>query len=170
MELRPVSTADLTFLAEMTLLAAFPPGLIPEEASEMPRVTRWSAEWGRRGDAGVVAWHDGERLGAAWCRIFADVLARDAEGRPFPELAIAVAPKHRARGVGALLLDGLGQAACAAGHTGVSLTVNSQNPALRLYERAGFHVVACEGDRLTMVKSLAAGGPGRSAGRSSRRK
>jgi ribosomal protein S18 acetylase RimI-like enzyme len=34
------------------------------------------------------------------------------------------------------------------------LSVNSQNPALRLYERAGFQVVARDGDRLTMVKSL----------------
>src|SRR5271157_4194530 len=37
-ELRPVSDADLPFLAEMTLLAAFPPGPLPEGASEMPHV------------------------------------------------------------------------------------------------------------------------------------
>jgi len=67
----------------------------------MPHVTRWLVDWGRSGDAGVIAWHGGERLGAAWCRVLADVLARDAEGRPLPELAIAVAPGHQARGVGA---------------------------------------------------------------------
>jgi GNAT superfamily N-acetyltransferase len=154
MELRPVSVADLTFLGEMTLLAAFPPGALPEGASEMPRVTRWLAEWARPGDAGVVAWHKGERLGAAWCRVQADVLARDAEGRPLPEMAIAVAPNRQARGVGARLLDGLAQAVSEVGHIGVSLSVNSQNPALRLHERSGFQVVARDGDRLTMVKSL----------------
>ena len=159
MELRPISIADLTFLGEMTLLAAFPPGPLPEGASEMPRVTRWLAEWGRLGDAGVVAWHDGRRLGAAWCRVQADVLARDAEGCPLAELAIAVAPDHQARGVGARLLDGLARAASEAGSTAVSLTVNAQNPALRLYERAGFHVVARDGDRLTMVKPLGARQP-----------
>ena len=154
MELRPISIADLPFLGEMTLLAAFPPGPLPDGASAMPRVTRWFAEWGRPGDAGVVAWHDGERLGAAWCRIQGDVLARDAEGRPLPELAIAVAPDHQARGVGARLLDGLARAASDAGSTALSLTVNAQNPARRLYERAGFHIVASEGERLTMLKPL----------------
>jgi ribosomal protein S18 acetylase RimI-like enzyme len=154
MELRPVSPADLTFLAEMTLLAAFPPGPLPEGASQMPHVTRWLEGWGSQGDVGVIAWHDRERLGAAWCRVLADVLARDAEGRPLPELAIAVAPEHQARGVGTCLLEGLARAASDVGQTAVSLTVNARNPALRLYERAGFQIVRRDGDRLTMVKSL----------------
>jgi GNAT superfamily N-acetyltransferase len=156
MELRPVSPADLTFLAEMMLLAAFPPGPLPEGASQMPHVTRWLEGWGCPGDVGVIAWHDRERLGAAWCRVLADVLARDSEGRPLPELVIAVAPDHQARGVGTHLLEGLARAASDVGHTAVSLTVNARNPALRLYERAGFQIVRRDSDRLTMVKSLGA--------------
>jgi ribosomal protein S18 acetylase RimI-like enzyme len=158
MELRAVSADDLAFLAAMTILAAFPPGGVPADAAELPNVTRWFDEWGRPTDAGVVAWHDGERVGAAWCRVQASVLARDAEGRPLPELAIAVAPDHRARGVGRLMLDGLAEAAAAAGHHALSLTVNARNPALRLYERTGFEVVGRDGDRLTMVKSLGSHG------------
>jgi ribosomal protein S18 acetylase RimI-like enzyme len=154
MELRPISAADLPFVIEMTLLAAFPPGGVPVGAADLPRVKRWFEGWGRATDTGVVAWHDGQRVGAAWCRVQAIVLARDADGRRLPELAIAVAPDHRARGVGRLMLDGLADAASAAGHRALSLTVNAQNPALLLYERAGFEVVTREGDRLTMVKSL----------------
>jgi [ribosomal protein S18]-alanine N-acetyltransferase len=155
MELRPVSDADLPFLAEMTLLAAFPPGPLPEAASEMPSVTRWTVDWGRPGDAGVVAWSDGQRLGSAWCRVQADVLARDEAGEPLPEIAIAVSPTHQARGIGANLLSALALAAADAGHPALSLTVNAHNRALHLYEHAGFEVVRREGDRLTMVKSLA---------------
>lgn len=158
MELCPVSTDDLTFLAEMTLLAAFPPGPIPEGAAESPRVRQWFAEWGRSTDAGLIAWQDGERLGAAWCRVQTDVLARDAEGRPLPELAIAVRPDRRARGIGAELLAGLARAAADAGHRALSLSVNARNPAVRLYERAGFEIVRRDGDRLTMVKPLRADG------------
>jgi hypothetical protein len=62
MELRPVSDADLPFLAEMTLLAAFPPGQLPEGASDMLHVTRWTVDWGRQGDVGMVAWSDRQRL------------------------------------------------------------------------------------------------------------
>jgi ribosomal protein S18 acetylase RimI-like enzyme len=158
-ELRPVSGADITFLRDMTQLAAFPPGQIPEGATEMPRVNRWFVEWGRPGDVGVVAWHDDERLGAAWCRVQADVLARDAKGWPLPELAVAVAPDHQGRGVGSHLLGGLAHAVSEAGFTAVSLTVNSRNPALRLYERVGFQVVHRDGNRLVMVKSLGAQQP-----------
>ena len=159
MGLRPVSDADLPFLAEMTLLAAFPPGLLPEGASDMPHVTRWTVDWGRPGDAGVVAWSDGQRLGSAWCRVQADVLASDEAGRPLPEIAIAVSPEHRARGIGAQMLKALDQAAADAGQSALSLTVNSHNAAFHLYERAGFEVVRREGDRLTMVKPLAAPPP-----------
>lgn len=154
-----MSDADLPFLAEMTVLAAFPPGRLPEGASDMPLVTRWTADWGRAGDAGVVAWSDGQRVGAAWCRIQADVLARDGSSAPLPEIAIAVAPGHQAGGIGAQLLNALDRVAAEAGHTALSLTVNAHNPALRLYERAGFKVVRRESDRLTMVKSFAASSP-----------
>jgi len=156
MELRPVSDADLPFLAEMTLLAAFPPGPLPEGASDMPHVTRWTVDWGRPGDAGVVAWSGGQRLGSAWCRVQADVLARDEAGHPLPEIAIAVSPKHRARGIGGQILNALERAAADAGQRALSLTVNANNRALHLYQRAGFEVVRREGNRLTMVKPLAA--------------
>lgn len=157
MELRPVSDADLPFLGEMTLMAAFPPPEpLPAGASEMPHVTRWTVDWGRPGDTGVVAWGDGQRLGSAWCRVQADVLACDEAGHPLPEIAIAVLPGHRARRIGAHLLNALDRAAAAAGQTALSLTVNAHNPALHLYERAGFEVVRRDGNRLTMVKPLAA--------------
>jgi ribosomal protein S18 acetylase RimI-like enzyme len=159
MELRAVSDADLPFLAEMTLLAAFPPGPLPVGASDMPHVMRWTVDWGRPGDAGVVAWSDGQRLGSAWCRVQTDVLARDEAGHPLPEIAMAVSPEHRARGIGAQLLNALDHAAADAGQKALSLTVNAHNPALHLYERAGFEVVRREGDRLTMVKPLSAPRP-----------
>ena len=155
MELRPVADADLPFLAAMALLAAFPPGPLPDGAPEMPHVTRWTAGWGRPGDAGVVARSGQDRIGAAWCRFQADVIARDVAGRPLPEVVIAVWPEHRARGVGTQMLTALEQAAADAGHTAISLSVNARNPALRLYERAGFEVVGREDDRCAMVRLLA---------------
>lgn len=154
MDLRPVSDDDLPFLAAMTLLAAFPPGALPEHASEMPHATRWTTDWGREGDLGLVAWQDGVRVGAAWCRVQSDVLARDEAGGPLPEIAIAVEPQHRSGGVGAAMLAALAGEAARAGFAGLCLAVNEQNPALRLYRRAGFETTAREGARLTMVTRL----------------
>jgi uridine phosphorylase len=146
LDLRPVSHADLPFLAEMTLLAAFPPGQLPQGAASMPRVVRWTDGWGRAGDAGVVAWRDGRRIGAAWCRIQDEPLAPN-EDAALPEIAIAVVPNERSRGVGERLLAALADKCDQA----LSLTVNAQNPARRLYERLGFAEVRREGDCLTMV-------------------
>ena len=154
MEIRPVSEDDAPFLVEMTLLAAFPPGPLPEGASEMPRSARWTREWGRTGDAGVVAQLDGERVGAAWCRLFDEPIVNDGTGNSIPDVAIAVSAEHRSVGVGGALLRALEREAAAAGHTRLCLTVNERNPALRLYERAGYRLVRSDGEALTMARSL----------------
>jgi len=152
LDVRPASDPDLPFLAEMTLLAAFPPGPLPDGAREMPRVVRWTQDWGRPGDAGVVAWRDGNRVGAAWCRVQDAVLIRDEGGSPLAEVAIAVVPHERSRGVGKSLLVALELEAAKAGSSALSLTVNALNPAHHLYERLGFVLVRREGDCLTMAR------------------
>jgi GNAT superfamily N-acetyltransferase len=152
-ELRSVSIADLPFLTEMALLASFPPGPLPVGASQMPRVVRWTQDWGRPGDAGVVAWRNGARIGAAWCRIHDEMIARDEEGRPSPEVAIAILPDHRSSGIGTRMLAGLVSECAKSGQRALCLTVNAHNPAHRLYERTGFVLVRREGDCLTMVAS-----------------
>jgi 2'-5' RNA ligase/GNAT superfamily N-acetyltransferase len=152
LELRSVSIADLPFLAEMALSVSFPPGSPPAGASQMPRVVRWTQDWGRPGDAGIVAWQNGERIGAAWCRIQDEALVRSETGDALCEVAIAVSPDHRSHRIGAMLLAALESEAAKWDQAALSLTVNALNPARRLYERAGFVLVRREGDRLTMVK------------------
>ena len=115
MEIHCVAPADIPFLAETILLAAFPPGPLPDDAAQMPHATRWTDGWGRQGDAGVVAWRGGRRIGAAWCRLFSEALTLDADGRAIPELAIAVVPDDRAAGVGAALLGALAREAARVG-------------------------------------------------------
>jgi [ribosomal protein S18]-alanine N-acetyltransferase len=77
-------------------------------------------------------------------------LARDAQGAPlgfalFRTLAaeaelllLAVAPEHRRRGVGRLLLDAFVDRARAGGANRVHLEVRDGNPAIAMYRSAGF--------------------------------
>jgi RimJ/RimL family protein N-acetyltransferase len=58
-----------------------------------------------------------------------------------PELGIAVSPEVRGRGIGRALLASLIEHARAAQLPALSLSVESDNPALRLYERLGFEKV-----------------------------
>jgi ribosomal protein S18 acetylase RimI-like enzyme len=55
-----------------------------------------------------------------------------------PELSIGVATGARGTGIGSALLDALLTLAREQGHRAVSLSVDRQNPARRLYERKGF--------------------------------
>jgi GNAT superfamily N-acetyltransferase len=110
-----------------------------EAAFAIPHVRRYLEGWGRTGDAAVVAVVDGQRLGAAWYRLFpAEDPGWGFVATDVPELSIGVAAEARGRGVGSALLDALLTLARERGFRAVSLSVDRRNPARRLYERKGF--------------------------------
>lgn len=99
----------------------------------------------QRGDLGIVAERrgDGEAVGGVAWLLF---LAGDDPGFGFvaddvPELSLCVMPDQRGHGLGRMLLDRLVIAAAARGVERISLSVEEDNPAVRLYRRAGFHPV-----------------------------
>jgi ribosomal protein S18 acetylase RimI-like enzyme len=112
--------------------------------------------WGRRGDTAVIALDNGFPVGAAWYRLFE---ARQP-GFGFvdertPELAIAVVPNARGKGVGAKLLDTLLARARTEGFGTISLSVDRNNAgAIGLYERYGFERVGEDDDSVTMLAQL----------------
>ncbi len=126
-----------------------------EEVLYDPHIARYHEGWGRPGDAAVIAEADGDPVGAAWYRLF------DAEkpGYGFieatiPELSIGVSPEHRGRGVGSALLATLIDLAREEGFDALSLSVEEDNPALRLYERSGFRRVSRSGNAWTLRADL----------------
>lgn len=156
---RAAGAADGPFLTEMLVEAAF---WRPERPRDdvravlaRPEVAHYVSGWPRPGDLGVVAEYgaeDAAPVGAAWVRF----LPADAPGYGFvdedtPELTIGVRADRRGRGVGTRLLAELQVAARAAGLGRVSLSVEPDNPARRVYERAGFVPVSRSGGAVTML-------------------
>ena len=133
---RPSETEDLDFLWEMMYEAAH------HRPVSDPAISRYLEDWGRPGDAAVVALDPGDhrRVGAAWYRL----MPPERPGYGFvdastPEIVIAVVPNYRGRGVGMALLRKLLETARSEGFDALSLTVRRDNPvALRLYELNGF--------------------------------
>ncbi len=118
-------------------------------------LTRYVDSWGRAGDVVVIAHETGNRVGAAWFRLF----SASEPGYGFvdeqtPELSIAVVPSRRGHGVGRDLLDALIDKAHAAGHTQVSLSVEKDAPAVEFYERHGFERVGESQGGLVMKRAL----------------
>ena len=111
-----------------------------ETTMALPQVRRYFVGLGRPGDAGVVGvTADGARLGVAWYRLFpAEEPGFGFIAADVPELAIGVVAEARGRGIGGALLDALLTLAGEQGFPALSLAVDRQNPARRLYERKGF--------------------------------
>jgi GNAT superfamily N-acetyltransferase len=153
--------AHADFLREMLYEAAYwrsaddrPP---LAEALARPDLARILADWGNRpGDAAVIAVDgDGRPLGAAWYRFW--TAAHHSYGyvdEATPEVGLAVVPGERGRGIGAGLLSALVNHARQQGIGRLSLSVEQDNPAVRLYERAGFRQVILNGNAWTMVVQL----------------
>ena len=149
--IRPAGAQDLPFLRDMLRHAYY--ARWGNEA-DVP-LERYVAGWGRPGDDALVAIDEFQPVGAAWYRLF----EQDEPGYGFvddqtPELTIAIVPSRRGRGLGEELLTALLERAKAAGHREVSLSVEPDNPARRIYERAGFEPVGINGGSWTMVSRL----------------
>ncbi len=125
------------------------------EDPDLP-VYRYVQNWGRPGDAGVIAFEGRNPYGAAWHRLF--TAAEPGFGfvdERTPELTIAVVPSRRGRGTGAELLEALLEQARAAEFEQVSLS--AQRGQTGLYERFGFEPVRETEETVTMLARLDAG-------------
>jgi len=146
--IRQAGPQDVRFLRDM-LKHAYHWRL--NEDPDLP-VARYVNNWGRPGDAGLIAWEAGP-VGAAWYRLFPD----DAPGFGFvdaetPELTIAVVPSRRGKGAGKELLEALLARAREEGYAAISLSAAKGQTAY--YERFGFETVRETEHAVTMLARL----------------
>jgi [ribosomal protein S18]-alanine N-acetyltransferase len=151
--IRKASGRDAPFLRDMVKHAYYWRWAAPETA-DVP-ASRYVEGWGRPGDRGLILLDEGFPVGAAWYRLFpAGRVGYGFLDEQTPELTIAVVPSRRGRGFGDQLLSALLDQARADGYEALSLSVEKDNPALRLYERFGFEPVKEMGETLVMRASL----------------
>jgi ribosomal protein S18 acetylase RimI-like enzyme len=160
-EVRRLGPEDFEFLRAMFLETISwrenGPGRSLKEVLATPDLARYVVGWGRPGDAGVVAVsNSGERVGAAWYRIFNE----DDRGYGFvssevPELGIATKAEYRGRRLGRKLMETLIRLAMEQSFPALSLSVEADNwKALRLYESLGFVCVQQVPNAWTMLLTL----------------
>lgn len=158
-KLRRATATDACFLREMLAVAAdWRPDAALRPVAEImrdPALAHYVSGWDADRDAGFIADEDQPR-GAAWWRFFtADDPGYGFVSETTPEVSIGVRAGSRGRGLGTLLLEALIAEARQRGLPALSLSVELENPAARLYERLGFITVERLGGAVTMVLTLA---------------
>ena len=154
--IRPLTKLDEPFLWEMLYQALYVPEgspPFPREIVSEPEIAKYVCGWGRSGDLGFVLIDEasGLSVGAVWIRLF----GFQDPGYGYvddliPELSIAMLPGYHNRGLGTQLLKHMLEEA-AEQFSGLSLSVSSENPARRLYERLGFSIIEVDGSSLKML-------------------
>lgn len=121
-----------------------------------PQIRKYVENWGRKGDFGYIAVDNktGERIGAVWVRYFTS----SDKGFGYvadniPELGIAVDYHKRGKKIGSSLLKELLNNTNSKIDS-ISLSVDANNPAVRLYEKNGFIKCGTVGTSIIMRLDL----------------
>ncbi len=152
---RCIEKSDQPFLWEMLYQALYvPEGALPfpREIIEVLAIKIYAENWGKNSDEGLVAINVDRPVGAVWIRQMRGYGFVDADT---PELTIAVLPEFRGKGIGTDLMSEF-FTTLSSRYKAISLSVTTENPAMKLYERLGFEVVKIDGNTAIMIKKLIA--------------
>lgn len=153
--IRKIKPEEIPLLKEFTYLAVYvPKGERKPDISivELPELKLYYEDFGKKyGDICYVADIDEKIVGAVWCRVINDFGHIDNDT---PSLAISLKEQYRNKGIGTKLLAEILTDLLKSDFRAVSLSVQKDNYAIKMYEDAGFENVKDNGDELIMKKRL----------------
>lgn len=153
--IRSIKKEELPLLREFMYLAIFvEEGAepLPFEIVDDPHLIKYIQDFGRVGDDCLVAVLQEEVIGMVWSRLFpANCPGYGYYDEKTPELSIAVKPKWRGQGIGFDLITAMLKRLREAGRTTVSLSVTQNNPAVAIYKKCGFEILAVQPEDFLML-------------------
>ena len=124
----------------------------PKSIINCPELQEYVFEFGKRkDDRALVAEVQGNVVGAIWVRIMNDYGHIDNDT---PSLAMSVFQKYRGQGIGTSLLQQLLSMEKSFGYSKISLSVQKNNYAVKMYKKAGFLVVDENSEEYIMTATL----------------
>ena len=124
----------------------------PKSVIACPELQVYIADFGNsKHDKALIAEVDGNIVGAIWARIMNDYGHIDDNT---PSLAMSVLKAYRGMGIGTSLLTQMMSTEKAAGYAKLSLSVQKDNYAVRMYKKAGFNTVDENNEEYIMVIDL----------------
>lgn len=124
----------------------------PKSVINCPELQEYIVDFGKRKhDKAFVAEVQGNIVGAVWVRIMNDYGHIDKDT---PSLAMSVYQKYRRTGIGTALLRKLLSVEKSAGYARISLSVQKNNYAVKMYEKVGFTVAGENREEYLMTVNL----------------
>ena len=155
LQMMGIDASNAALLSNFLYEAIFvPSGMQPPSRDILadPQLQVYVQDFGKQtGDFGLFAKVEGVIAGAVWARIMEDYGHIDNET---PSLAIALYKEYRGKGVGTALLQAMLKLLQEHGYEQVSLAVQKENYAVKLYTACGFRVYRESEEEYIMVRSL----------------
>ncbi len=124
----------------------------PKNIIEQEELQVYVKDFGKqKDDVALVAEIDGKIIGAVWARIMNDYGHIDNDT---PSLAISICKNYRGYGIGTSLMRNMIFLLEYRGYKRVSLAVQKENYAVKMYKRIGFIIVEENSEEYIMVCEL----------------
>lgn len=153
-KIRKIKSGEYKILDDFLYEAIFiPEGIKPPPKSiiEKPELQVYIEDFGKKDDYCLVAEINSKIIGAVWVRIMDDY-GHIADN--IPSLAISLYNEFRGHGIGTALLDSILSLLKSENYEKVSLSVQKENYAYRMYLKADFEVIDENDEEYIMVCDL----------------
>lgn len=142
MLIRQMTPQDYPLLEEFLYQAIFVPKGVPapdRTIIQLPELQLYVKDFGQfPNDETMVAEADGQVTGMIWTRIIDDYGHLD---KKTPSLAMSLLPAYHGQGIGTELLKTFLEHLRKKGYHKVSLSVQKENDAVNMYQKAGFQTI-----------------------------
>lgn len=125
--------------------------LLPRNVIEEPSLKIYIENFGLKHDHCLVAETKGKVVGAVWVRI---IHGFGHVGDGVPELAVSLYKEFRGYGIGTELMKSMLQLLKCKGYRKVSLAVQKDNYAFKMYQNIGFGIVSENNEEYVMECNL----------------
>lgn len=153
--IREMKKSEYIFLKDFLYEAIFiPEGIVPPPKNivNIPELNIYISDFGNREhDISLVSEMNGKLIGAVWVRIINDYGHIDNET---PSLAIGLYKEYRGNGVGTEMMKEVISILKDRKYKKVSLSVQKNNYAVKMYRKLGFQVFDENEEEYIMVKNL----------------
>jgi ribosomal protein S18 acetylase RimI-like enzyme len=153
--IRRLNEEEYRFLGDFLYEAIFIPEGVeppPRDIIEKPELRLYTEDFGSSPhDIAFGAFRGGSIVGAVWCRIMKDYGHVDDLTL---SLAISLYREFRGKGLGTALMRAILNELRSRGYRQVSLAVQKENYAVKLYRSLGFETVSENTEEFIMIKKL----------------